>query len=261
VGAAASAKVFGFGSWSLLVPEALAGVAAVYVLHRVVRRAAGPAAGLLAALALALTPVTVATVRTNNTDAVMILLVVLAAWAVSVATERGSLRLLVVTGVLVGLAFMTKTLQAYLVVPALALAYLVAAPVTLRRRVGHLLAAGAVMVAVSAAWVVAVDLTPAGSRPYVGSSTDDTVRDLVFGNNGLNRVAGNGSGTGAGAQRIGDLVRSTPGGESGAGRLFDEQVGGQIAWLIPFAAAALPVGLLAVRRRPRTDALRAGLLL
>ncbi|HMA45726.1 MAG TPA: glycosyltransferase family 39 protein [Frankiaceae bacterium] len=256
---AASVKVFGFGSWSLLVPEALAGVAAVYVLYRVVRKAAGPVAGLLAALALALTPVTVATVRTNNTDAVMILLVVLAAWAATVATERGSGRLLAVAGVLVGLGFMTKMLQAYLVVPALALAYLVAAPVGLRRRVGHLLAAGAAMLAVPAIWVVAVDLTPAGSRPYVGSSTDNTVRDLVFGNNGLNRVAGNDGGTGGGQGRA--LAGLARGAQAGIGRLFGEQVGGQIAWLIPFAAAALLVGLLAVRRRPRTDALRTGLLL
>ncbi|MGF7235235.1 MAG: glycosyltransferase family 39 protein [Frankia sp.] len=263
---AISVKIFGFNSWSLLVPQALASVASVYVLYRIVRGQAGALAGLVAALALTLTPITVAVSRDNLPEPTMILLLLLAAWAVAAAISRGRFRLLAAASVFVGLAFTTKMLQAYLVVPGLALAFVVTAVVGWRKRVIHLLGAGVIMVAVSATWMTIVDLTPKADRPYVGSSTNDTVRQLVFGWNGLGRVFGGGSGAGGsgsgGAAGAGaNLVNTVTGDHAGIGRLFDGRTGGQIAWLIPFAALALVSGLVLAGRRPRVDPVRSGLLM
>ncbi|MFC9974608.1 glycosyltransferase family 39 protein [Spirillospora sp. NPDC127200] len=245
------ARVFGFGPWSLLVPQVLAGVAAVGVLHATVRRAFGPAAGLVAAGVLALTPITVAINRDNNPDTLLVLLLVLAAWAAQRAVETGRLRPLLLAAFLVGCGFNTKMLQAFLVVPAFGLVYLVAARTGVLRRAGHLLAAGAVLAASSFWWMLIVDLVPASRRPYVGGSTDNSVWDLVIGYNGLGRIFGQGGGRGGGGF----------GGGSGAGRMFNDILGGQISWLLPFAAIALVAGLLLLRRRLRTDLGRAGLLL
>ncbi|MFI6519083.1 ArnT family glycosyltransferase [Spirillospora sp. NPDC050679] len=249
------ARVFGFGSWSLLVPQALAGVAAVAVLHTTVRRAFGPAAGLVAAGVLALTPITVAINRDNNPDTLLVLLLVLAAWAVQRAVETGRLRPLLLAAFLVGCGFNTKMLQAFLVVPAFGLVYLVAARGGVLRRIGHLLAAGAVLAASSFWWMLIVDLVPASRRPYIGGSTDNSVWDLVIGYNGLGRIFGQGGGRGGPGGGGGF------GGESGAGRMFNDILGGQISWLLPFAAIALVAGLVLLGRRPRTDLGRAGLLL
>ncbi|MGI5169637.1 glycosyltransferase family 39 protein [Spirillospora sp. CA-253888] len=249
------ARVFGFGAWSLLVPQVLAGVAAVGVLYATVRRAFGPAAGLVAAGVLALTPITVAINRDNNPDTLLVLLLVLAAWAVQRAVETGRLRPLLLAAFLVGCGFNTKMLQAFLVVPAFGLVYLVAARAGVPRRIGHLLAAGAVLAASSFWWMLVVDLVPASRRPYIGGSTDNSVWDLVIGYNGLGRIFGQGGGRGGPGGGGGF------GGESGAGRMFNDILGGQISWLLPFAAIALVGGLLLLRRRPRTDLGRAGLLL
>ncbi len=251
---AASAKIFGFSSWSLLVPQAAAGVAAVYVLYRIVRAQAGPLAGLVAALALTVTPITVAVNRDNNPDATLVLLLLLAAWAVQAAIRTGSFRRLALGGLFIGLAFTTKMLAAYLVVPGLALAFALAAAVGWRRRLGCLLGGGAVMVAASAAWLVTVDLIPKADRPYVGGSTNDTVSNLVFGYNGLGRVNGN-----EGDNRGG--IGRAFGGQTGFGRMFDATVGGQVAWLIPCAVLSLVVGLVATARRPRPDLERGGLVM
>ncbi|MEU7897695.1 glycosyltransferase family 39 protein [Nonomuraea sp. NPDC049152] len=223
-----SARIFGFGTWSMLLPQAVAGVAAVAVVFSAVRRSAGHAAALVAAVVMTLTPITVAINRDNNPDTVLVLLLVSAAWFALEAIRRGRLRLLL-CALLVGLAFNAKMLQAYLVVPAFVVAYAVCAPAPFLRRIRHLLAAGVVLAVSSAWWMVVVDLWPAASRPYVGGSTDNSVWDLVIGYNGLGRIFGQGGGRGG----------PSFGGESGAGRLFNDVMAGQISWLLPFCAVAL----------------------
>jgi 4-amino-4-deoxy-L-arabinose transferase-like glycosyltransferase len=245
-----SARAFGFSSFSLLLPQALCTIGAVGLLYATVRRAFGPGAGLLAAAALALTPVTVAIGRVNNPDALLVLLLVASAWFTLRAIESGRTRHLAWAGAVVGLAFMTKMLQGWMVVPALAAAYALAGPPRLLDRVRGLLVGGAAMVAVSAAWPLAVTLWP-GSAPYIGGSTNGSVWNLILGYNGFGRVFG-GEGGGNGASF---------GGVAGLGRMFNTQVGGQIAWLLPLAGVGLVAGLWAVRRAPRTDLRRAGLIL
>ncbi|WP_068924457.1 glycosyltransferase family 39 protein [Planobispora rosea] len=242
-----SARIFGFGTWSMLLPQAVAGVASVAAVHSAVRRSlpgtTGHAAGLVAALVMTLTPITVAINRDNNPDTVLVLLLVLAGWFCLEAVRDGRTRTLVVSAVLVGLAFTTKMLQAYLVVPAFALVYLAMAPGAVLRRLGRLLAAGAALVASSGWWMLVVDLWPAADRPYIGGSTDNSVWDLVIGYNGLGRIFGGGGGRDGGGGGFG--------GESGAGRLFNDVMAGQISWLLPFAVLALVCGLVLVTRRSR----------
>src|SRR5215472_13957763 len=188
---AASAKLFGFSAFSILLPEALAGVLSVLVLYVLVRRVFGPAAGLLAALFLAITPVSVVTNRNNTIDSLLVLTVLLAAYAVMRAVEAGSLRWLLLSAVLVGLGVNIKMLEAYLVVSALALVYLLGAPLGWWKRLWHLAVAGLAMLAVSLSWVLAVDLTPASARPYVGSSGSNSELALALGYNGIERLLGN----------------------------------------------------------------------
>lgn len=283
---ALAARVFGYSSWSLLLPQAVMGVVAVAVLHHVVRRTFGHGAALVAALALASTPITVAISRHNNPDALLVLLMVLGAWACAAAVRSGRLLPLVWCAVAVGLAFNVKMLQAYLVVPGFALAYLVAAPVRLRLRLAYLAVAGVVLAAVSYSWAAIVDLTPADSRPYVGGSADNTVTELIFGYNGLGRIfgqrmvaspglgGGNGGPPGGGAPErfpTGGVPEGFPAGGPGGGprdgggagwdRLFSGEVGGQIAWLLPLAVIGLILGLWLRGRATRTDTQRGDLLL
>jgi 4-amino-4-deoxy-L-arabinose transferase-like glycosyltransferase len=253
-----SVRLFGLSSWSILVPEALMGVAAVGVLYLAVRRVAGPGAALLAGATLALTPVAVLMFRFDNPDALLTLLMTIAAYAVVRAVEKASLRWLAGAGVLLGFAFLTKTLQAALVVPGLALAYLVSAPTTLGRRVGHLLAAGAAMVVAGGWWVAVVELVPASARPYIGGSQTNSVWELIWGYNGLGRLTGGETGSVGGGGFGGTGGRW---GVTGLTRLFGPEVGGQVAWLQPAALALLAGGLVAVGRAPRTDVRRAALLI
>ncbi|MDL4821783.1 glycosyltransferase family 39 protein [Actinomadura opuntiae] len=252
------ARVIGFGTPALLLPQVIGGVAAVAILHATVRRAFGHPAALIAAAVLALTPITVAINRDNNPDTLLVLLLVAAAWACQRAIETGRLRPLLLSAFLIGCGFNTKMLQAFLVVPAFALVYLITARPGIVRRVAHLAAAGAVLAASSAWWMLIVDAVPAGSRPYIGGSTDGTVWDLVIGYNGLGRVFGESNGPGGGRGGGGG---ASFGGQAGAGRLFNDVVGGQISWLIPFAVVALLACLALLWKRPRTDLARAALLL
>ena len=255
----ASCRVLGFGSWQMLLPIALCGVAAVGVLYSAVRRSFGYTAATVAAVVLALTPITVAINRDNNPDPVLVLLTVGAAWCCLEAVRSGRTMPLVWSGVLVGFAFNTKMLAAYMVLPAFFAAYLYAARGSLGKRVRTLLLAGVALVVSSGWWMVIVDSIPAADRPFVGSSTKDTVWDLVTGYNGLARITGGSGGGAGGAGGAGGGANF--GGTAGAGRLFNDILGGQISWLIPFAAIAC-VGAVVLRgRRRRTDMQRAGLLL
>ncbi|MFE3449576.1 glycosyltransferase family 39 protein, partial [Nonomuraea sp. NPDC059194] len=242
-----SARIFGFGTWSMLLPQAVAGTAAVAIVFSAVRRSSGHfsavrrssghAAALVAAVVMTLTPITVAINRDNNPDTLLVLLLVSAAWSCLEAIRRGRVRWLLLCALLAGLAFNTKMLQAYLVLPAFTVAYAVCARAPFVKRVAHLLAAGAVLVVSSAWWMVVVDLWPAASRPYVGGSTDNSVWDLVIGYNGLGRIFGQGGGRGVG------WGGPSFGGEPGAGRLFNDVMAGQISWLLPFCAVALALAV------------------
>ncbi|MGB9186123.1 MAG: glycosyltransferase family 39 protein, partial [Solirubrobacteraceae bacterium] len=246
-----SARALGFSSFSILLPEALCTVAAVGLLYATVRRMFGPPAGLIAALVLALTPVTVAIGRVNNPDALLVLLMVASAWCVVRALESGRTRHLVFCGALVGLAFMTKLLQGWMVVPALGAVYLLAGPPRLGVRLRQLLVAGVTMIAVSAAWPVAVTLWP-GSKPYIGGSTNGSIWNLIFGYDGFGRLTGSSGGASQGGSF---------GGAPGLLRMFNTEVGGQVAWLIPLSLIGLVAGLWLTRRSVRTDRRRAGLIL
>ncbi|HST56766.1 MAG TPA: glycosyltransferase family 39 protein [Solirubrobacteraceae bacterium] len=191
-----SAKLFGFSPLSLLLPEAIAGVLAVAALYWATTRTFGPPAALASALALAAFPSFVAVSRDNNLDAVLILLMVLACGAALRAIESGRWRWLLGSALLIGIAFNTKTLAAYLVVPGIALAYAVCAPGTLSRRLTQLALAGLLTAAVSASWIAFVELTPAAQRPYVGGSTDNSELGLTFSYNGFGRVDGQVGGPG-----------------------------------------------------------------
>ncbi|WP_157876074.1 ArnT family glycosyltransferase, partial [Streptacidiphilus griseoplanus] len=190
-----SARVLGLSSFSVLLPQALMGVATVGTVHAAVRRRHSPRAALLAGAVLALTPVAALMFRFNNPDALLVLLLALAAYAVQRAQEAAGTRWLVLAGVLLGFAFLTKTLQAFLVLPAFALAHLVTAPTGLWRRVRQLLLAGAAMVVAGGWWVAVVELMPASSRPYVGGSQDNSFLSLTFGYNGFGRLTGDETGS------------------------------------------------------------------
>ena len=252
----AFARVFGLSSWSVLVPQALEGVATVAVLYATVRRWTTAGTGLLAGAALATTPVAALMFRFNNPDALLVLLLVAASWATTVAVQRASWRLLALAGALVGLGFITKMGQALLVVPALALVYLVAAPTTLGARVRHLLGAGAALVVAGGWWVAVVQLWPASSRPYIGGSQDNSVLGLILGYNGIGRLTGNETGSVTGGTGGG-----SPWGPTGWYRLLTSSFGGQIAWLLPAALVATLALLVARRGTPRTDPVRAFALL
>jgi 4-amino-4-deoxy-L-arabinose transferase-like glycosyltransferase len=254
---ALSVRIFGLSSWSILVPQALLGVATVGVLYASIRRTAGHWAAILAGLVMALTPAAALMFRFNNPDALLALLLALATWATLRATEKASGRWLAGAGVLVGLAFLTKMLQAFLVLPAFALVYLLAAPTTYKKRVLHLLGAFAAMVVALGWWVAIVELVPAAWRPYIGGSQNNSVLELIFGYNGFGRLTGNetGSVTGGGATAGGGMW-----GETGITRMFDGVSGGMIAWLVPAALLVAVFALVALGRRPRTDPTRAALV-
>ncbi len=251
---ALSVRFLGLSSFAILAPQALMGVATVGVVHASVKRGFGAAAGLLAGLVMALTPVAVLMFRFNNPDALLVLLMTLGAWATLRAVAGGSAKWFSIVGVLVGLGFLTKALQVLLVVPAFGLAYLLFANTTLRRRVVGALAGTAAMVLTAGWWVTVVELVPASLRPYIGGSQDNSFLSVTFGYNGLGRLSGNETGSvggGAGGAGGGGW------GQTGMTRMFIGAIGGQISWLIPSALVLLVVGLWLRRGKARTDARRA----
>jgi 4-amino-4-deoxy-L-arabinose transferase-like glycosyltransferase len=256
-----SARIFGLNYWSLLAPQALEGVVAVGVLYATVRRWSGPAAGLLAGAALASTPVAALMFRFNNPDALLVLLMTLAAYAVTRAIDSGRTRWLVLAGTLIGVGFLTKMLQAFLVLPAFAVAYLVAGPGGLVRRSWQLLAGAGAMVVSAGWWVAIVELIPASSRPYIGGSTSNSIIQLALGYNGLGRLDGNETGSvgfGNGGRGGGSPAFS---GQAGLTRLFGPDLGGQISWLLPAALISAVLLIWVSRRGVRTDRRRAAVLL
>ncbi|GAA3632423.1 ArnT family glycosyltransferase [Microlunatus ginsengisoli] len=252
-----SARIFGFSSASMLVPQALMGVGTVALTYAGVKRWFGPAAGLIAGALIALTPVAALMFRFNNPDAFLVFSMTLAAYAVirAVDTPRRALRWLVLAGTALGFAFLTKLMQGMLVLPAFAAVYLVASPNRLGRRLLHLLGA-AVALIVSAGWfVLLVELWPASARPYIGGSSNNSLWELALGYNGLSRILG-GAGNGGGGGGGGGF-----GGESGLLRMFNSAFAGEISWLLPAALIALVAGLVLAGRAPRTDKTRAAMIL
>ncbi|HEY8092599.1 MAG TPA: glycosyltransferase family 39 protein, partial [Acidimicrobiales bacterium] len=245
---ALSVRLFGLSSFAILMPEVLMGVATVGVVHASVKRHFGAAAGLLAGLVMALTPVAVLMFRFNNPEALLVLLMALGAWATMRSIEQGSARWFTVVGVLVGLGFLTKALQVLLVVPAFGLAYLLFANTTLRRRITGALVGTAAMVLSAGWWVAVVELVPASMRPYIGGSQDNSFLSVTFGYNGLGRINGDETGSVGGGNGWG---------ATGVTRMFSSAIGGQISWLIPSALILLAVGLFLRGRAPRTDLRRA----
>lgn len=252
------ARAFGVHTWTLVLPQVLEGVLTVLVLFRAVRRLAGPGAGLVSAIVLAASPATVALDRGNISDSLMILLLVLAADAVSAALERGSQPRLILAGVWVGLAFQAKMIEAWLLLPAFGVAYLLAAPGSVARRVRHVMLAGLVTGAVSLLWMAAVTVVPASARPYVDGSSHDSVFDQVFVYNGLGRFGDQNPIQVLAGQGL-SLGQDVP--PPGWSRLLTGELGHDTGWLLPSALAVMVIGILARRGRTRTDPVRAGYLL
>ena len=277
---ALSVRIFGLSSWAILVPQALLGVGSVAMLCATVRRYFGSVAGLLAGLVLAVTPVATLMFRFNNPDALLVFLMIAAVWALMRGVEDGRTRWLVVTGIFVGLGFLTKQLQVMLVVPPLALTYLVAGPPRLGKRIWQLFAAAAAMLVSAGWWIAIVELWPASSRPWIGGSQNNSILELTFGYNGLGRLSGDETGSvvpggmdragSAATYAAGGFAGGMPDGGPGSGggmwgftgitRMFEAAQGGQIAWLIPAALVLLVLGIVLRGRMTRTDPTRAALI-
>ena len=249
-------KVFGYGSWGLLLPQALMGVASVALVYDLVRRPFGRAAGTVAGLVLALTPIAVAISRHNNPDALLVLCSVAAVWFCVRALEDGRTRWLVLSGVAVGLGFETKMAVALMVVPGIVAAYLWIAPRGLRAAVGQVAAFTGAAVAVGAAWPLLLALTPAAGRPWVSGTADNSIWSLIFGYNGLGRLVGQSGGPGGMAGGPGGGggggAGSMFGGPTGVTRLVESSLGGQAGWLLGAAMVGGVAVVLASRLR-RSD--------
>ncbi|MBV9544832.1 MAG: glycosyltransferase family 39 protein [Chloroflexi bacterium] len=258
---AISARLLGFSGFSILLPEALATVGSVAVVYHLIKRASGAITGLLAALMLAVVPISVAVGRNDTIDSLLVFTLLVAVWTGLKATERGSIKWLMATGAIVGLGFEIKMMEAYLVLPALGLLYLLGAPISRRRRVLHLGLAAAAMLAVSLAWPIAVDLTPADLRPWIDSTQDNSAISLALGYNGIQRLLGQNESvtqflSGLGLKFVSSDSTSVSDGFGGGGmfnngaaglfRLFDQQLAAQASWLLPLSI----VGLVLRARAP-----------
>src|SRR5438132_1581083 len=251
-----SARLFGFNEWSVLVPQALEGVATVALVFVAVRRWFGSAAGLIAGAVVALTPVAALMFRYNNPDALLVLLLTGGAYATLRAVESGSTRWLVLAAALIGTGFLAKMLQAFVVVPVVVLIYLALGRPRLLRRLKQLVIAGFALVLASGWWVAVVELWPSADRPYIGGSQNNSLLNLIFGYNGVGRITGNEVGSVGG---LGAVVSRW--GLTGWSRLFLNEFGGQISWLIPAALILMAAGLWITLRAQRSDLARASYLM
>ncbi|PWH06212.1 glycosyl transferase [Brachybacterium endophyticum] len=258
---ALSVRLFGLSSFAILLPQVLMGIGTVLVVNRTVKRYFGVAAGLVAGAALAITPVAVLMFRFNNPDALLVLLMTLGAWATLRAIEKGAIRWMALVGVFIGFGFLTKTFQAFLVVPFFGLAFMLFAAATWKRRVVGLAAAVGAVVVSGGWWVAIVELVPESWRPYIGGSQSNSFLELTFGYNGFGRLSGDETGSvGGGMPGGGDMPGgggSPFGGDTGLTRMFSSDVGGQISWMIPAALILVVLALWVTRRAPRTDLRRA----
>ena len=238
----AFAKVFGFYGWSIILPQCLAAVASVAVIYHVVERHFGSAAGLISALVLALSPIFIVVSKTNNTDSVLILFMVLSAWAMMVAADRGQLRYLLLSMVLLGIAYNAKTLEAFLILPALYAVYFFGTNLKWRKRLLHLALATLVLAVVSLSWSVIVDLTPASERPYVDNSTNNSELELALGYNGIQRITGQTGSAGGSAKRgkgnFGEMRQST--GNASENGVPENMPGAQQNGSAPWVGTAMP---------------------
>ncbi|HWK28536.1 MAG TPA: glycosyltransferase family 39 protein [Solirubrobacter sp.] len=241
---ALSVRAFGWSSWSILVPQALMGAASVWLVYDLVARRFGRAGGFVAGAVLAFTPIAVAVSRHNNPDALLVLCVIAALWAIVRGLEDGRVRWMVLAGVFVGLGFETKMGAALLVAPALVVAWAWAAP---RARVRGVVGFVAALVVVGGAWPLLVALTPAASRPWISGTSDNSIWSLILNYNGLGRLDGQAGGPGGFGGGGG-----TFGGSPGVLRLLNSALGGQAGWLLGFALVA-GLGLVAASRLSRRD--------
>ncbi|MER6158552.1 glycosyltransferase family 39 protein [Streptomyces sp. NPDC001868] len=254
---ALSVRLFGLNSFAILFPQVLMAVATAGVLWAAVRRRFNSTAGFISMAVFALTPVAALMFRFNNPDAALALLMAAAVYCTQRALEKARTKWLVWAGVAIGLAFLVKTLQAFLILPVLALVYVLFAPAPVKKRVGQVLLAGLAMVVSGGWWVAIVELWPASSRPYIGGSQNNSFLELTFGYNGLGRLNGEETGSvgGGGGGGGGNW------GETGWDRMFSSSIGGQISWLIPAALILLGAAIWATRKLRRTDTTRAAFLL
>ncbi|CAN5511364.1 glycosyltransferase family 39 protein [soil metagenome] len=254
-----SGQLFGFSSASMLIPQALMAVATVALVYAAVARISGRNAALLAGAALALTPVAALMFRFNNPDAAMVLLMTLAAYCAVRALPRAGAGWLALAGAALGFAFLAKMLEGLMVMPAIGVVYLVAAPKSVRRRLLHLLGALGAFIVSSGWFVLLTWVWPVSSRPYIAGSTDNNFMNLVLGYNGFARVLGRNrfGGHGGDTGGLGGFGNQS----QGIGRLFSGEFGFEVGWLIPAALLALPLVMLARGRAPRTDTVRAGAIL
>ncbi|WP_379969379.1 glycosyltransferase family 39 protein [Ectobacillus sp. sgz5001026] len=261
---ALSAAIFGVNDFSVILPEALAGVVSVWLLYRIVKPKFGRSSALLSSLTLACTPIFVAVVRTNNVDSILIVTLLLATMALMKAVEKQKLSWLIVSVMLVGIGFNVKMLQAYMVLPAFYLFYLFAVKTSWKKKIAQLAIATVVLAAVSLSWAVVVDSISKDNRPYIGSSQTNSVLELAFGYNGISRLTGdkgnqpkkndqaiqgqldfgNAMPNGNNPVQSGTNSFSPPGGQGMGGmfgtgkagvlRLFQKELSGQASWLLPF---------------------------
>ncbi|WP_121747377.1 glycosyltransferase family 39 protein, partial [Streptomyces sp. E2N166] len=253
-----SCRLLGYGTWQMMLPLIVAALATIWILHVSVKRVWGHGAAAVAALVLALTPITVAINRDNNPDTLLVFLMVGGAALGLRAVRDGRLPPLLGAAACFGLAFNTKMLQGYIALPAVLVVYVYATDLGWAKRTRNLALAGVTLSVASFWWAAAVSLVPASERPYIGGSTDGTAWDLITGYNGLGRIFGGDGNMGGGGGGGGGGGFS---GAAGIGRMFNDVLGGQISWLLPFAGIALVAGLVLCGRAPRTDLTRAALVL
>ena len=251
-----SARIFGLNSWSMLVPQALEGVATVGLVYLSVRRWFSAQAALLGGAVVALTPVAAIMFRYNNPDALLALLLTAATYATIRGLERAQTKWLVLAGALIGFGFITKMMQAFLILPVMAVVYLLAAPTGWWRRVWQTFLMGVSLLVAAGWWVAIVALTPAADRPYVGGSQNNSILNLIFGYNGFGRLDGSESGSVGGGRVAGSMW-----GPTGITRLFNPTFGNMMSWLLPGALVMGAVLLIVTLRARRTDRERAALLL